>query len=503
VLSGLVLIVRAVIGPFHFLASVQSPVNAESVFGAALVACLALRASRGAPSREKARGEPVWLVAAVALALAGFARSLSFDFVSDDFALLHHARSATAAHLIPIFTRSGDGFFRPLGHVTLWMLWPWAGVNPVGWHVASLAVHAGTCILVFLFVRRLYPYSRIPGWAAALFAVHGSHPETVNWMASWFGGLAAFFTMAALLLFLHYRRRPRAATLAGSLACLVAALLSKESSFVFPALAFLAAGRPWRAALRMTLPYWIMTGAVWSYRAWVVGGVGGYKVAGSNAPQVFHLSLLGIAKALGLRLWSTLMFPVNWSVEPEPYLVIALIAAVAALLALAGARPDPSELIVPLGFILVSALPVIHLLLIGADLLNARSVYLSSIGFSMLLAVAVESVDGVRLRPWIGGALVLFQFAALQHNLSIRRDVASLARRACQAASQSVAAGETISVAGLPAILQGIHFWANGFPECVEISTGKPGRILDDAAMVALVWDGDERKLKRRGSDVP
>ncbi len=498
--SGLALAVRTLLGPFHWIFPVKSPINAESIFAASLAACLILSSTRQVPAQRKARQQTIWILAIAFLSVLCFTRALPFYFLSDDFELLRHAWGATLAHVPIAFTRSGDGFFRPLGHITLWPLWSWYGLNPVGWHLPSLIVHSGTAVLVYLFALRLYPERRIAIWAAALFAVHGSHPETVTWVASWFGVLATFFSMAALLLFVEYRKRARWLTLMGSLACLIAALISKESAYVFPLLALVVAGRPWRRAFRWTLPYWVVTILVWFYRVWVVGGIGGYRVAGTAAPQVIHVTLIGTLKALGLRLWSTLFFPVNWSVEPEAYLMAAMLIGMAALLVLSSARLQRCHIIVPLALIVIPVLPVVHLLSIGSDLLNSRAVYISTIGFSLLIAAAIESFEPAWLRPWIAGAILVFQVAALQHNLTIRGRVAEEARRACEVATQVAANSGSVTVAGLPGILDGVYFFSNGFQSCVELHAQKPVDVFknDSAGAGALVWDPQQRELKVR-----
>ena len=77
----------------------------------------------------------------------------------------------------------------------------------------------------------------------------------------------------------------------------------------------------------------------------------------------------------------------------------------------------------PLGFTLLTALPALPQLLIGADLQKSRLFYLPSIGLALLVGGLVQSSSqGPRVRL-TAAVLVLFNFAALQHNLSLWEEV--------------------------------------------------------------------------------
>lgn len=79
-------------------------------------------------------------------------------------------------------------------------------------------------------------------FAAALFAVHGTRPEAAMWIAGRFDLVATLFILMGLLLFI--RSYGEASSIGyvyemASLMCMVLAILSKESAFVFPLLLML------------------------------------------------------------------------------------------------------------------------------------------------------------------------------------------------------------------------------------------------------------------------
>jgi len=103
--------------------------------------------------------------------------------------------------------------------------------------------------------------------------------------------------------------------------------------------------------------------------------------------------------------------------------------------------------------------------------------------------------------------LLTFQAAALSHNLGIWRDVASLAAEACSSAAAAAASPvDQVIVEGLPGSIDGVYFFRNGFPECVQMRASHPLAIslqtlettspTPSATQVVLRWDADNRRLE-------
>ena len=124
----------------------------------------------------------------VVLGMVVFWPSASFDFVNwDDPAYLEHnelIKGWSWQNLKGIATEVVTRNYAPLTifsflvEHTLW------GLNPAGYHITNIILHAINGILVFLLVRRLSE-SAFVGWmTAALFLVHPVQIESVVWISS-------------------------------------------------------------------------------------------------------------------------------------------------------------------------------------------------------------------------------------------------------------------------------------------------------------------------------
>jgi tetratricopeptide (TPR) repeat protein len=171
-----------------------------------------------------------------------------------------------------IWTTARANYF-PLVLANFWLQHAAWGLNPLGYHIVTLACHALAALLLWRTLARL----QVPGawWGAALWALHPVQVESVAWICELKNTQSAVFFLAAALCWLHWleagRRfdatlpdagRSKAAaetrrTLFYVLALLGAllAILSKPSAVMLPvALAFCAWWGRGRIAWRDLVP---------------------------------------------------------------------------------------------------------------------------------------------------------------------------------------------------------------------------------------------------------
>ena len=261
-----------------------------------------------APRREPRGGLVVALVALATVLAAQYGDALSVAFINDDFVFLDKTRAASFAAL---WEPRGLAFYwyRPLSReFHYWALQRVFGFHEPGFHAVSFALWLGLMLAYFALVRRL------AGTAAAAVATAGM-AALACWGLPliWVAGVQELWMLLFALLALHAFVAGRRAL--ATAAC-AAALLSKETAAVLPALATAWAGIGERrgplAALRRAAPLWALVG-VWALFHPVLGGRLWHArpAAEEEVAAVDHPPLLEIAARAAL-------VPLNLDDLPRP-----------------------------------------------------------------------------------------------------------------------------------------------------------------------------------------
>jgi tetratricopeptide (TPR) repeat protein len=123
------------------------------------------------------------------------------------------------AHMIPPEMRSLDGLrriwfepgatqqFYPVAYSAFWIAQQLWGDTPLGYHLTNIFLHVGSALLL----GRILSLLKVPGaWlAAAIFALHPVHVESVAWISELKNALSGTCYLGAALLYLKYRRSKR------------------------------------------------------------------------------------------------------------------------------------------------------------------------------------------------------------------------------------------------------------------------------------------------------
>ncbi|MBK8977261.1 MAG: tetratricopeptide repeat protein [Planctomycetes bacterium] len=181
----------------------------------------------------------------VALTLVAYAPALGCGYVwDDDDYVTANPVLRTVADFARIWLepRSLPQYY-PLVHTSFWLEYRAWGLAPLGYHLVNVLLHGTSAVLLWRLLRRL----ALPGalLAAALFAVHPVHVESVAWVTERKNVLSLLFYLLAFHAWLRWRGDPASAAARGPargpgayalvLLAFVAALLSKTVTCSFPA----------------------------------------------------------------------------------------------------------------------------------------------------------------------------------------------------------------------------------------------------------------------------
>ena len=198
--------------------------------------------SESSPAVATANGlrprHPAFAAAAlIAMVAISHVPALSGGFVWDDIIFAEEPVIHRWGGLRSIWLSPADihyeGHYWPIVYTSFWLEHKLWGLDPFGYHLVNIALHAANTVLAWRLLQRL----EVPGaWAvAAVFAVHPLHVESVAWIIERKDLLSMLFYLGAVAAWIRLAETPRAGTYLLALGLYVAGLLSKSMTVTLPA----------------------------------------------------------------------------------------------------------------------------------------------------------------------------------------------------------------------------------------------------------------------------
>jgi tetratricopeptide (TPR) repeat protein len=404
-------------------------------------------------------------LALAAVTVAVFAPALGHGWVDYDddqnFLRNPHYRGLGPAQLRWMLTAVIMGHWTPLTWLTHgldYVLW---GMDPGGYHLVNVLLHAANAAVFFVLARRLLAAAlpgaaplplRLGGAAAALlFALHPLRVESVAWITERRDVLAALFYLLTAFTWLRAAAsegRARRDWYFASLGLFALGLLSKSMLISLPLVLLVLDVYPlrrldprdWRspAARRVlleTVPYLALAVATLAIttltmRASVrVTSLDLYPPAARLAMAAYSLVFYPLKTLAPLDLRPMYELPLRVSLLEPPFLFAAL-AVVAITIALVAVRRRwPGGLAVWVAYALTLA-PVSGLVHAGPQIAADRFSYLPSLGLCLLLGAGVAAGAArprlARLAPALAAAWLASLAALTWSQVQIWRDTDTL-----------------------------------------------------------------------------
>ncbi|HTN73456.1 MAG TPA: tetratricopeptide repeat protein [Methylomirabilota bacterium] len=412
-----------------------------------------VKAARRNPVTQKSDGQQLalirWLppLCVAIVTLLVFLPALQNGFVWDDDSTIiensdyHGAdfRGLGWSHLRWMFTTFLMGHYQPLSWVTLgsdYLIW---GLNPFGYHLTNILLHAANAVFFYFISRRLlsialsitdseapWQLSISSAFAALLFAIHPLRVESVAWVTERRDVLSGFFFLWTIYCYLRAalisEPRSQRRWLAAAVVVYTLSLLSKAAAMTLPVVLLLLDVYPlrrlhggvlawYKPPLRKVL--WEKLPFLMLALLFAVTALFAQHTTKTLKPLDEYDLTSRIAQALyGLifYLWKTLL-PTGLSVlyelptDASTWFRIVAIAAGAAVAAISLAlfflrRRCPGAVVCWLYYVAMVA-PVLGIAQSGPQLVADRYSYLPCLAWAVLAGAAASYLWGL----WKRGAL--------------------------------------------------------------------------------------------------
>jgi tetratricopeptide (TPR) repeat protein len=195
---------------------------------------------RPTATHDPERGRRALLaVALVAATLLAYAPALRAGYVWDDDDYVTRNPLLTAPDGLGRiwFSLDAPSQYFPLTYTTFRVEHALWGDAPLGYHLVNVLLHAANALLLWHLLRRLGAPGA--GFAAAIFALHPVHVESVAWISERKNVLSLLFFLASLTAWLRFAgegsSRSRATAYGASFAFYALALFAKTTACTLPA----------------------------------------------------------------------------------------------------------------------------------------------------------------------------------------------------------------------------------------------------------------------------
>jgi Flp pilus assembly protein TadD len=346
----------------------------------------------------------------VIITLIPYSRLFKCGFVNYDDPIYvtqnPHVQQLSVKNLLWAFNVGYNSNWHPLtwiSHMMDYRLW---GMNAVGHHATSLLLHLASVVLLFLILNRMTRTLWQSAFVAALFAIHPLHVESVAWIAERKDVLSTVFWMLTIGAYILYTEKPQAKKYWAMVTLYALGLMAKPMLVSLPLVLLMLDYWP----LKRLKGFGMMRLIVEKAPLFVLAAASCVvtMIAQNRSNAASSLELL----PLGMRVSNTvvsyiaymekMLWPQNLAVfYPHPYATlpiwkIVMSASVLMIVSMVAAREYKRRPYVAVGWLwyLVTLLPVIGLVQVGAQGMADRYTYIPLIGIFIMVAWSIRWGEG-------------------------------------------------------------------------------------------------------------
>ncbi len=358
----------------------------------------------------------------------GFINFDDGEYITDN----PHVRTGlTKENMIWAFTAFHSNNWHPLTWLSHALDCQIFGLNPGMHHIVNLLLHIANSILLFMLFKIMTGELWQSAFAAALFALHPMHVESVAWASERKDVLGAFFWILTMLAYLRYVRQPKLSRYLLIILLFTAGLMAKP--------------------MLVTLPFVLLLTDYWPLKRFIIKEKH-YSILYEKLPLFFLAAASGIVTIfaqksggqvrsldtfpLGIRIGNSLIsyikyilkliYPQNIAFHypyPDPFPVGQAMTAGFVLTALSvliiRQRQQRPYLLMGWLWYLGTLVPVIGLVQVATQAYSDRYSYIPFIGLSLIIAWGIadlsEKLTHRRIILGIATGLLLTVWTALTY----------------------------------------------------------------------------------------
>ena len=334
-------------------------------------------------------------------------------------------RGVTLAGVAWAFSTFDQGNWHPLTWIAHMMDSQLFGMNAGGHLLVNALIHIANTLLVFWFLFRT-THARWPSaLAAALFALHPLHVESVAWAAERKDTLSTFFGLLSLIAYVRYAKGPSIRRYTWVAITLVLGLLAKPMLVTWPFVMLLLDYWPLRRfdltprkemgtklwpLLREKFPLFALVAAS-AVITTIAQSHGGAVRTFQDFPIALRLTnaLVSYVKYLLLTFWPNdlgVYYPYTTSGTPAWQIICAAFLLIGITALCFFQRKIRPYLVVGWLWFLGALVPVIGIVQVGGQTMADRYFYIPSIGLFIVIAFGLADIaETRRLAPSLSAAV--------------------------------------------------------------------------------------------------
>ncbi|HAD11237.1 MAG TPA: hypothetical protein DCF33_02245 [Saprospirales bacterium] len=375
--------------------------------------------------------EPAWLWAVVLTVATVMAYYISLDngfMVFDDDKAIRYNNLIKNPTFRGLFMANNLGMYAPITWCGYALVYALAGESASAFHTFSLLLHIGCVLSVFTLMRMLQSRAEVAFFTALLFALHPMQVEATSWIAGQSALTFSLFYLLSLMAYVQWQNSRRALFFGLSIVAFLLSVLSKSAAVTLPVLLL---ALDWYKNGTVTLknvlakaPYFVVSLIFGLYTFSTREAEGHDLVVASSAYNLFDRflmvchSLLFYPVKLLLPFKLSIFYPMEktdgvWSID---YYLAPLALAAIGWAAWKYGRRDRVIGLAGLWYLIPLAVMLPYVSVGTFEMRSDRYVYISSVGFFLLLVYLAQRIPAEIRRGALIGMALLFGFLTLERS---------------------------------------------------------------------------------------